>query len=119
MANEITPFPPPRGTQQATSPQGTGPVRGPQPTAETRLTPPRPETRQQRAGARGGFHALLDEALGRVRLPDAIELVAALEAARDHAALADKAVPGLGRLVTAVIEDETRKLTRYLDLRGQ
>lgn len=63
-----------------------------------------------------GFHAILDAALGQPHLPDPIALIAALEAAHAHAPNADKAVPGLGKLVEAVIEDETYKLGRYLDL---
>lgn len=59
------------------------------------------------------------EALGSPELPARIDLIAALEAARDFAPLADRAVPGLGRLVAAVIDDESRKLTRSLDLAGQ
>ena len=42
--------------------------------------------------------------------------MAALEAAQEFAPLADRAVPGLGRLVSAVIEDERFKLARMLDL---
>ena len=76
-----------------------------------------PGAQGQAGGLRtGGFGAMMDEALGPSRLPEPLELVSALEAARAHAGLADRAVPGLGRLVAAVIEDETRKLARYLDL---
>lgn len=60
--------------------------------------------------------ALLDEGLGPVDLPPPIELMAALEAAERHAPLADRAVPGLGRLIHAVIGDERFKLARTMDL---
>ncbi|MFD2440632.1 hypothetical protein ACFSS8_12160 [Paracoccus kondratievae] len=49
-------------------------------------------------------------------LPSAPDLITALETARSYADRADKAVPGLGRLVDAVLEDECRKLSCYMDM---
>lgn len=63
-----------------------------------------------------GPERILRESMGRVDLPPPLELMAALEAAQVFAPLADRAVPGLGRLVSAVIEDERFKLARMLDL---
>ncbi|PZO67378.1 MAG: hypothetical protein DI498_03325 [Paracoccus denitrificans] len=65
-----------------------------------------------------GFSGILDTALGPTNLPDPVALIAALDAAAAHAGEADKAIPGLGRLVEAVIRDESYKLGRYMDLRG-
>ncbi|AGT08869.1 hypothetical protein [Paracoccus aminophilus] len=114
MVNEITPFP---GARQIAALPTSGPHR-----ARPATPPPQGgENRARRLRSEPpseGFGAILEAGLGQVRLPSAIELVAALEAARDHAGMADQAVPGLGRLVAAVIEDETRKLSRYLDLQG-
>ncbi|SMO45116.1 hypothetical protein [Paracoccus laeviglucosivorans] len=115
MANNITPLNIPHGTTAAIPVGGTT---RPQPTTIPSGDGQARARREPAAANPGGFAAILDQGLGRVRLPNALELVAALEAAREHAPLADKAVPGLGRLVSAVIEDETRKLSRYLDLRG-
>lgn len=66
-----------------------------------------------------GLDAMMQDSLGRAELPPTIELVAALEAAHRFAPMADRAVPGLGRLVAAVIEDERHKLARVLDLGSQ
>lgn len=66
-----------------------------------------------------GLDALLQDGLGRAELPPALDLVAALEAAERFAPMADDAVPGLGRLVGAVIADERHKLSRLLDLGGR
>ena len=66
-----------------------------------------------------GAAALMQAALGRSELPPPLELMAALDSALAHAPLADRAVPGLGRLVGAVIEDERFKLGRMLDLGRQ
>lgn len=81
----------------------------------------RPE--QERAGAgtsrpdaAPALDELLAEGLGRAELPPPLELMAALEAAERHAPLADRAVPGLGRLIHAVIADERFKLARMIDL---
>ncbi len=124
MVNQISPFPPARPSTE-TSGTTTTNLRGrahltpdKQIQGQGQIPPPRARLDENRSES-GGFREILEEGFGRVRLPDTIQLVAALEAARDHAGLADKAVPGLGRLVTAVIDDETRKLQRYLDLRGQ
>ena len=65
-----------------------------------------------------GFQGILEAGLGGVTLPSAPGLIAALESAREYSGSADKAVPGLGRLVDAVIEDECRKLSRYLDMQS-
>ncbi|WBU57194.1 hypothetical protein [Paracoccus sediminicola] len=115
MANQITPFPPTRSLAPSRADQAPrhSPVSAPQP-------PQQGEPRRSEAPAERlqGFAAIMQDGLGQTRLPNALELVAALDAARDHAAMADKAVPGLGKLVSAVIEDESRKLARYLDLRG-
>lgn len=99
--------------------------------ASVQATGVRPKTNESRtdemdrdraARARPEPQSLADlskQAFGSVQLPSRLELVAALEAARDFAPLADRAVPGLGRLVAAVIDDESRKLTRSLDMAGQ
>lgn len=73
---------------------------------------------RDRGGIQGAplLHALLDEGLGHADLPPPLELMAALEAAERHAPLADRAVPGLGRLIRAVIGDERFKLARTMDL---
>lgn len=77
---------------------------------------------QRDAGARPGSAPLrgpgdiLSEGLGRADLPPPLELMAALEAAERHAPVADRAVPGLGRLIDAVIKDERYKLARMMDL---
>ncbi len=65
------------------------------------------------------LRGLLEKGLGPVELPEPMQLVAALRAAAGRADLADRAAPGLGALVKMVIEDETAKLDRYMDLRGQ
>lgn len=87
---------------------------------------PQPQSgRDDAAGARlrpdtsRGADALMHEALGRSELPPPLELMAALDSAKAHAPLADRAVPGLGRLVGAVIDDERFKLGRMLDLGRQ
>lgn len=114
MDNRITITPPPAG--RAAPPAPGGAVRG-APAAAPASAPDGAGAQGRAAGPRpGGFGAMMDEALGPSRLPEPLELVSALEAARTHADRADRAVPGLGRLVAAVIEDETRKLARYLDL---
>lgn len=69
-----------------------------------------------RAAPLTGPGALLAEAMGRAELPPPLELMAALEAAERHAPLADRAVPGLGALIRAVIQDERFKLARMMDL---
>ena len=74
------------------------------------------EARVDTAGLLRGPADLLDEGLGRAELPPPLELMAALEAAQRHAPLADRAVPGLGRLLAAVIDDERFKLARMMDL---
>ena len=66
-----------------------------------------------------GLDAMLQDGLGRTDLPPTLDLVAALEAAERFAPMADRAVPGLGRLVGAVIADERHKLARLLDLGGR
>lgn len=123
MVNQITPFPPARPSSETSQTTATN-TRGrahltPEQQIQNQGYPVIPPRADQGRNETGGFREILEEGFGRVRLPDAIQLVAALEAAREHAGMADKAVPGLGRLVTAVIDDETRKLQRYLDLRGQ
>ncbi|MFV0386016.1 hypothetical protein [Paracoccus sp. (in: a-proteobacteria)] len=126
MANQIQNFSTirpnkPQGSA-TTEPRGADTARPVNGAAIHRLDiPQRPRDADAGASGRGfaGFRSLMEQGLGRVRLPDTIELMAALEGARNHAALADRAVPGLGRLVEAVIDDESRKLARYLDLRGQ
>ena len=113
MSNQINPLSPAHQPSPATLRTD----RTAQPRATIPLTR---KTDDKRADtSRGHFTAILEEGLGQAHLPDAIELIAALEAARNHAGMADRAVPGLGRLVTAVIDDETHKLSRYLDLRSQ
>ncbi|RMC34922.1 hypothetical protein [Paracoccus alkanivorans] len=118
MANQITPFPPLRSATTAPSISATRPA-PPKPSAEPYIPADRSEARKEDVGTgSSGFGAILDQGLGHAHLPDPIELVAALEAAGEHADMADRAVPGLGKLVSAVIEDEARKLLRYLDLRA-
>lgn len=95
---------------------------------------PKPQIRpgqQARAGAQDKLHdrageaplrgldAMLQDGLGRADLPAPLDLVAALESAERFAPMADRAVPGLGRLVGAVIQDERHKLSRLLDLGGR
>lgn len=117
MANQITPFPPSRAQPSSAPSQGAVPPHTrPQPSVKPQ-TPLAPQPRQDATRQTGGgFADILDEALGHARLPHPLGLISALEAAREHAGRADQAVPGLGRLVSAVIDDETRKLARYLDL---
>lgn len=69
-----------------------------------------------RAAPLTGPGDLLAEAMGRAELPPPLQLIAALEAAERHAPLTDRAVPGLGALIRAVIQDERFKLTRMMDL---
>ncbi|ARJ70459.1 hypothetical protein B0A89_13240 [Paracoccus contaminans] len=69
-----------------------------------------------RAAPLTGPGDLLAEAMGRAELPPPLQLIAALEAAERHAPLADRAVPGLGALIRAVIQDERFKLARMMDL---
>ncbi|MBK4214334.1 hypothetical protein JJJ17_00195 [Paracoccus caeni] len=87
-------------------PQQPTPIRD----ADDIVSRPRPQVE------RVGFQTILETGLGNVSLPSAPDLISALESARSYADSADKAVPGLGRLVDAVLEDECRKLSRYLDM---
>lgn len=113
---------PPSGPGALTSPNPTA-VRGQRPLSGLPATvPPRVGERPRdadrdigRAPLRGPGD-LLSEGLGRVELPPPLELMAALEAAERHAPVADRAVPGLGRLIGAVIADERFKLARMMDL---
>lgn len=73
-------------------------------------------SRPRPRGERVGFQSILETGLGNVSLPSAPDLITALETARSYADRADKAVPGLGRLVDAVLEDECRKLSCYMDM---
>lgn len=99
-----------RQAERAVPAQGPGPARG---------APARTDAghRADRTGGTApGPERVLHESMGRVDLPPPLELMAALEAAREFAPMADRAVPGLGQLVGAVIDDERHKLARMLDL---
>ena len=63
-----------------------------------------------------GLAAVVDSALGPVRLPALIDLYAALDDARVRADA--ELDPTLGSVVTAVLEEEQAKILRYLDLRN-
>lgn len=83
---------------------------GREPDTDPDLVPP------VRSLAPQGLAAVVDSALGSVRLPALIDLYAALDDARVRAE-ADLD-PTLGSVVTAVLEEEQAKILRYLDLRN-
>lgn len=66
-----------------------------------------------------GLAGVLDAALGPVELPGLVELADVLARAEAEVARDPAIEPGLGEVIVAVLGDERRKVTRYLDLRGR
>ena len=64
-----------------------------------------------------GLSAVLDGALGAVKLPTLLELANALDDLSAQAELMSDIDPAMTEVVSAVLDDEQRKVLRYLDLR--
>ena len=66
-----------------------------------------------------GLASVVDQALGQVQLPTLLELANALDDISDSADAMAEIDPAMSSVAKAVIEDEQRKIMRYLDLRDQ
>lgn len=64
-----------------------------------------------------GMAAVVDAALGPVKLPTLIDLADALDDLSSQADLMSDIDPAMTEVVQAVLADEQRKVLRYLDLR--
>ncbi|MEM8693433.1 MAG: hypothetical protein AAGG57_16300 [Pseudomonadota bacterium] len=66
-----------------------------------------------------GLSAVVDASLGSVKLPTLLELANALDDVGQHAGLLAEIDPAMSEIVTAVLDDEQRKVLRYVDLRDK
>lgn len=91
---------------------GTAPLRASVDQGPDLVEPSRPFAPQ-------GLASTVEQALGPVKLPTLLELVDALDDVAHHAGAMDDIDSGISEVARAVLDDEQRKVMRYLELRDQ